>query len=197
MSESQTKKTSTQEERIIRASEVLFYRFGYRRVTTEQIANEAGVSKRTIYALFPTKLSIVVRSFVRAGREVDACVAGLDLANPFAFENSLKLFLRTVANGSGRFSAPLMADLQDADPRVGARLLKARTRFLSKHLRNILDKGLEYGAVRPGMNLNATVLVTLMALDCLLHPEARQALRLQAPDPDTVVDVLLKGIRPR
>ena len=188
---------SAQEDRILRTSEALFYRFGYQRVTTEQIANEAGVSKRTIYALFPSKLSIVVRSFVRAGREIDACVAAMDLDDPTTFEECLRQFLTAVANGSGRFSAPLIADLQTADPRIGARLLKTRRSFLCKHLRTILDKGLENGSVRTGMNMDATVAVTLMALDCLLHPEARQALRLKAPEPDTVVDVLLKGIRPR
>jgi AcrR family transcriptional regulator len=186
-----------QEERLLRASEAVFYRFGYRRVTTEQIANEAGVSKRTIYALFPSKLSIVVRSFIRAGREIDACVAAMDLDDPDRFEESLREFLISVANGSGRFSAPLVADLLETDEAVGKRLLKTRTRFLSKHLRAILAKGLEHGAVRQGMNLDATVLVTLMALDCLLHPEARQALRLRAPEPETVVNVLLKGIRTR
>ncbi len=186
-----------QEERVLRVSEALFYRFGYLRVTTEQIAKEAGVSKRTIYALFPSKLAIVVRSFIRAGREIDACVAVMDLSNPVAFEDCLRRFLTAVARGSGRFSAPLFCDLQTAEPRIGARLLKSRSSFLCKHLRTILDKGLENGAVRTGMNMDSTVAVTLMALDCLLHPEARQALRLKAPEPETVVDVLLKGIRPR
>lgn len=191
------KTLSAQEDRILRASEVLFYRFGFQRVTTEQIANEAGVSKRTIYALFPSKISIVVQSFVRAGREIDACIAAMDLSNPKAFEDCLRSFLTAVAKGSGRYSAPLIADLQMADPRLGARLLKTRRGFLCKRLRTILDKGLENGSVRLGMNVDATVAVTLMALDCLLHPEARQALSLKAPEPETVVDVLLKGIRPR
>ena len=189
--------TSVQEERILRASEALFYRFGYQRVTTEQIAKDAGVSKRTIYSLFPSKLAIVVRSFVRAGRDIDACVAAMDLRSPKAFEQCLKDFLTAVAKGSGRFSAPLISDLKKCEPRIGARLMKSRTRFLNRHLKSILEKGLEHGLVRQGMQMDATVAVTLMALECLLHPEAREGLRLKAPDPETVVDVLVKGIRPR
>lgn len=183
-----------QEARILRASEALFYRFGYQRVTTEQIANEAGVSKRTIYALFPSKLAIVVRLFIRAGREIGTCVATMDIYSPSSFEKCLREFLTAVAKGSERFSAPLMSDLKISEPRIGTRLFKARSNFLRSHLRVILDKGLEHGAVREGMNMDATVAVTLMALECLLHPEARQALRLKAPEPETVVDVLLKGI---
>lgn len=191
------KSPSTQEDRILRASEALFYRFGYNRVTTEQIATEAGVSKRTIYALFPTKMAIVIRSFVRAGREINATTANLNFEDRAHFEESLRQFFMTVANGSGRFSAPLVADLHQVDPKVGARIMRARRIFLTKHLHRILEKGQKQGAVRMGVNTDATIMVTLMALDCLLHPEARQALRLRAPEPETVVNVLLKGIRPR
>ncbi|MDZ4745665.1 MAG: TetR/AcrR family transcriptional regulator [bacterium] len=191
------KDVSAQEARILRASEGLFFRFGFQRVTTEQIANEAGVSKRTIYAFFPSKMSIVIRSFVSAGREINASIAAMHLDDPAQFERCLRSFLVAVANGSGRFSAPLVFDLTTADPRLGARLLKARTNFLSKRLRMILDKGLQHGAIRKSMNMDATVVVTLMALDCLLHPESRQALKLMAPLPETVVDVLLRGVRPK
>jgi TetR/AcrR family transcriptional regulator, cholesterol catabolism regulator len=46
-------------ERILKAAEELFMKFGIRRVTMDEIASELGISKKTIYLHFEDKDAIV------------------------------------------------------------------------------------------------------------------------------------------
>ena len=43
------------EEQIIETARKLFHKFGFKKVSMDEIAKEAGVTKRTIYTYFPSK----------------------------------------------------------------------------------------------------------------------------------------------
>ena len=42
-------------DKIVEAARNLFYRYGFKKVSMDEIANEAGVTKRTIYMYFKSK----------------------------------------------------------------------------------------------------------------------------------------------
>ena len=43
------------QEQIIQAARKLFNKFGYKRVSMDEIAKEAGVTKKTVYSYFASK----------------------------------------------------------------------------------------------------------------------------------------------
>lgn len=53
------------EDRMLDATETLLARFGYSRMTMEDIAREAGVGRRTVYLHFPSKEAIALCSIDR------------------------------------------------------------------------------------------------------------------------------------
>ena len=42
-------------DKIVEAARKLFYKYGFKKVSMDEIANEAGVTKRTIYMYFKSK----------------------------------------------------------------------------------------------------------------------------------------------
>src|SRR5688572_22351428 len=52
-------------EAILDATDRLMQRFGFRKMTMDDIAREAGVSKRTIYTYFPSKEEVGLSSIAR------------------------------------------------------------------------------------------------------------------------------------
>jgi len=46
-------------KQILETSKALFWKFGFRRVTIEELCKEAGVSKMTFYKYFPNKIELV------------------------------------------------------------------------------------------------------------------------------------------
>ncbi len=51
--------SNTKREKLIRTGKELFWKFGFRRVTVEEICSEAGISKMTFYKYFSNKLDLV------------------------------------------------------------------------------------------------------------------------------------------
>jgi AcrR family transcriptional regulator len=51
--------SNTKREQLIRTGKELFWKFGFRRVTVEEICSEAGISKMTFYKYFSNKLDLV------------------------------------------------------------------------------------------------------------------------------------------
>lgn len=52
-------------EAILDATDTLMQRFGFRKMTMDDIAKEAGISKRTIYTYFPSKEEVGLSSIAR------------------------------------------------------------------------------------------------------------------------------------
>lgn len=183
--------------RILDAAEDLFFRYGYQRVTTEQIARESGCSKRTLYELFPTKDNIVLQIFLRADEELRHVVSSIVVSHADHVRPAITTFVHGFVKACGRFSAVLLHDLELGEPSLARDISAWRKRSSTEHLRTLLTKGVELGALRTNLDVDATVAVLTMAVDYLLHPESRTSSPLPLPPPEIVCTVLLDGIEAR
>jgi AcrR family transcriptional regulator len=52
-------KTNPKRKLILKTGKELFWKFGYKRVTIEELCKEAGISKMTYYKFFPNKIELV------------------------------------------------------------------------------------------------------------------------------------------
>src|ERR1044071_9602361 len=59
----------TSKEKILRGSKELFFRYGIKNITMDEIAKQLGVSKKTIYREFPDK-DTLMHSMVMADLEI-------------------------------------------------------------------------------------------------------------------------------
>lgn len=182
-------------DRILDLAERLFFRFGYQRVTTEEIAREAGVSKRTLYEMFPSKSDIVLRSFERAERDVDAFLATTSFDDCTSYFTNLTSFLHLIVTVNSRYSAPMMEDLKVADETLFLRISAFHRRYLGDRLKEILLHGVKLQCVRNDISLDVMAVIFTTAVQFLLHPDmpsARPAEERLAPQ--MVFSTLIDGI---
>jgi AcrR family transcriptional regulator len=124
------------DQTILTATSKLIGVHGYAAVTTEMIANEAGVGKQSLYRRWPSKAELVLAALTAfAQREIDAAVTAAPLAR------GLPVFLRRTFEAlaqSGPALRQLMAIAQDdAAFRVlfKAQLVEPRRDALRRFLR--------------------------------------------------------------
>src|ERR1700677_3625592 len=71
---SKTRKMESEKEtRVLEATKRVFLRYGYRRVTMQDIADEAGISRPALYLIFPNKeeaFLAAIRDFTAASMEI-------------------------------------------------------------------------------------------------------------------------------
>lgn len=185
----------TPKDRILDIAERLFFRFGYQRVTTEEIAREAGVSKRTLYEMFPAKTDIVVQSFERVEQDVDAFLLGTAFDNCDTYFTNLSTFLHLIVAVHSRYSEPMMDDLKVADEAMHARITSFHRQYLSERLRDILRQGVEVQCVRQDISLDVMTVIITTAIQFLLHPDTPSAPQSdERPTPQIVFSTLMDGI---
>ncbi len=179
--------------RCLDTAERMFFQFGYQRVTTEEIARAVGISKKTLYELFPKKSDIIVQSLLRNGRTLTTFIETCSF-DARTFRQEFMDFIQMTVRMNGTYSRLIMRDLEQSDPVLTARIHRQRRRFLTERLKTVLDKGLTCGIIRRTVNLDVAVVVIMLGIDDLLHPDARHISDLPLPTVRTMCSVLLDGI---
>lgn len=86
-------KMSDKDERVMAAAICVFQRYGYSRATMSDVAAEAGVSRRTLYSVFPSKAA-VLRAAMRQNSEARLAAMREDCARAADLTQTLDIVLR-------------------------------------------------------------------------------------------------------
>lgn len=141
-------------ERLIAAAEGQFRRFGYRRTTIEDITNEAGTGKGSLYLHFPSKqdayLAVVATSFERFLQK-----AATTLRGPGTVPERLAALVRLTAEHYGNdelLRASLFGDRSLVEGQVSKLAADVQRTRMRQLLAETLEEGKREGSVRPGID---------------------------------------------
>lgn len=186
-------------DRILDAAERLLGRFGYRKMTVDDIAAEAGIGKGTVYLSFPSKEEVVLSTVDRIVERV--CTAmEKEAARDASAPDRLRAMLR--ARILVRFEAvsAYSASLNDLLGSIRAALLARRVQHFEQEI-GVLSRVIagaqqdgELAAGAPRRIARALVLATNSFLPYALSPdELGDAKRLRREAGD-VIDIVVDGI---
>ena len=186
-------------DRILDAAERLLGRFGYRKMTVEDIAAEAGIGKGTVYLSFPSKEEVVLSTVDRIVERV--CTAMEEAAARDASAPArLRAMLRTRVLVRFEAVAAYSASLNDLLGSIRAALLARRVQHFEREtglLARVIAGGQqdhELTAGAPRRIGRALVLATNSFLPYALSPdELGDATRVRRESGD-VIDIVVDGI---
>jgi AcrR family transcriptional regulator len=186
-------------DRILDAAERLLGRFGYRKMTVDDIAAEAGIGKGTVYLSFPSKEEVVLST---VDRIVDRVCTAMEeaAARDTSAPDRLRAMLRARVLVRFEAVAAYSASLNDLLSSVRAALLARRVQHFEREigiLARVIAGAQEDGAVTAGAPRRigrALVLATNSFLPYALSPdELGDATRLRREAGD-VIDIVVDGI---
>ncbi len=144
--------TNQKFKQITQTAKDLFYRFGIKRVTIEEICREAKVSKMTFYKFFPNKIELakylLTTIFDTAMQEYLEIV---DSSEPFA--EKLKMLINVKRRSSNNISNEFIAELlQHPEPNIAALYDKQREKSLTLTM-TFFERAQKTGDIRPDIKL--------------------------------------------
>ncbi|MCK9326503.1 MAG: TetR/AcrR family transcriptional regulator [Bacteroidales bacterium] len=134
------------------AALALFYRYGFRKVTVEEICQEASVSKMTFYKFYSNKMDVaryLVNELIEQGfRDYhDIMIA------PGSFEEKVKEIIKMKLEFSGSVSQEFINDfLSSGDPEFTALIAKQSLRNFEQVLQDF-TQAQQLGEIRQDLNL--------------------------------------------
>ncbi len=179
----------------------LFSNGGYRRVTLEDVARQAGISRAVLGTLFPTKEALLLDA---VASEVERFLA--EARTWISPHQPAHTLLRTIATRAFEYMGhrPLVMQLMlgllaELAPERVDQLEALRTRFITV-IRDALQIGIEQRAFRTDLDLDMTaaVLFDLHVSSYLIHQRApSDKAEVATRRREAALDLVLNGLRVR
>jgi AcrR family transcriptional regulator len=183
---------------IVEAARSHFLRFGYSRVSTEDIARSIGRSKKTLYKHFTTKEVLLRAVFARVDGEAQREIAVLVAEGGGDRLARLRGILTAVAVHLASVHQVLLADLLVSSPEFGRQAWRERRQAFAAMLQPVLREAAEEGVIRPDLPVDTVLTLFCSCVEGMLSPMAR-AQNAQVEDGRfcTLVSLMVDGIRAR
>lgn len=181
--------------RIVGAARRHFLAHGFRSVTMDELAGELGMSKKTLYACFPSKTDLVRAVVLDKFRSVES---DLDAAAAAVSEDmiaSLHRLLACLQRHTEEIQPPFVRDVRRETPEIFELVQGRRRQLIQHYFGRLFDDCRRAGVVRKDLSTRLMVEILLGATEAIINPVKMAELQL-TPTAGfaAVTGVILRGV---
>ncbi len=152
-----------------KASEEILVR-GYTRVTMDDIATGLGMSKKTLYRVFPGKREMLLAVLSEFTGEIDRGLMGVANLTDVSFTEKLRRVMEYVGVQYSRFGEGFVEDLRTSEPEVWRNLERFREDLVLRYFRQLIEEGVQMGAFRPDIDARVLAMVYIASIRQIINP---------------------------
>ena len=168
-------------------------KFGYRKVTMDEIAADLGMSKNTIYKQFQSKVEIAQALFGRLEKEINRELSLIEESHKDPVEIIAKNIFFLQQRLAPWFEH-FLGDIKFEVPELWTRFISFRNEKISE-IKILVEKGIKKKKFR-SINPALAVRVYMGAIDHVLNPEFLEKERISFADAlEGVLDIWSIGVR--
>jgi AcrR family transcriptional regulator len=179
---------------MIAAARREFFVHGFRRVSMDDLAADLRMSKKTLYASFPSKSSLVEAVLKAKFDEVEADLGRLASEDSSDMEEAIHRFLQRVQRHTSEIHPPFVRDLGRETPELFRIVEHRRRRLIRRHVGALFTKGRKAGLIRRDIPVHLLIEILLGAVEAIITPAKVTELGLTLETGySTVIRVILEG----
>jgi AcrR family transcriptional regulator len=181
--------------RIVAAARRYFLAHGFRNVTMDDLADELGMSKKTLYASFPSKTALLEAVLRDKFQSVEADLERISSARGRDAIAGLHQLLACVRRHSEEIQPPFVRDIRRAAPEMFQLVEKSRRRLIQRYFGKMFDEGRREGIIRRDISTRLMIEILLGATEAVMNPPKMAELGLTPKRGYIdVITVILKGV---
>ncbi len=142
---------------VIQKATELFFKFGYTNTTTQQIAEELEISKKTIYKYFPSKESLLETVMEQEHQQMTDKLSTLANDNTMDFVEKATRLSEAMVIGSAKLSPQFIKDLQKV--RFSSWCCQQYDEQILVYLEKMVRQGIDQGLIRKDVNIDLVLLM--------------------------------------
>jgi AcrR family transcriptional regulator len=178
-------------QRILKEVRALFFRYGFSRVTMDEVAEALGMSKKTLYRHFPGKEDLLQASTACHLDECDAelkVICGRKDLSPL---ERLKLTMSYYNTLFNEMSEALVHDFRRNAPEIWKRVEERRQKNITSDFGALIKEGRQKGQFRKDVDEGLFILIYSHVVRDILNPETLSTLPFK---PSAVYDAICKTL---
>lgn len=182
-------------QRIVAEGRRQFFAHGFRGVTMDEIAAQLGMSKKTLYAAFPSKLALVEAVILDKFGQVEADLSRVAESSVDDVAGGLRDTLDCLQGHVSEIQPPFLRDIGKQGAELFKLVEQRRAEVIRGHFQTMLARGRKSGAVRNDAPAELVIQVLMGAVQSVLTPLNLAALGLTPRDGvAAVVSIFLEGV---
>lgn len=194
MQDQEIQATSTIKLRVLSQATSLFFRLGVRNVTMDDIAQELGMSKKTIYQIFKNKAEIVKEVSLAYCKQNEAETRAVAQTSENAIDALFKVMQHFSENAKS-LSPNLIFEIKKYYPESWQLFQKHESRFVVQKINDNLHRGITEGLYRPNINAEIISRMHISQLEAGLNEKLFPVKRFPFPMVQIqMMEIYMRGI---
>jgi AcrR family transcriptional regulator len=182
-------------QRIVETARAHFFSHGFRSVTMDDLAEELAISKKTLYAHFPSKIAMVEAVLADKFAGVERKLKEIQRAYPRDFAAALHELLANTQRELDEIKPPFVRDMRQKAPQVFKVVERRRAALVECFFGKLFVEGQRTGMVRKDFPAKLMIEILLAAVQAIVNPAKVEELGLTPKTAfASVVKVVLEGV---
>jgi AcrR family transcriptional regulator len=157
-------------QRIITAARRHFFAHGFRGVTMDDLAEELGMSKKTLYGSFPSKLDLLRAVLLDKFRSVEADLDRIMTSASKDVLGALHQLLTCMQQHTEEIQPPFVRDIRRETPEMFQLVQSRRRDLIQRYFGRIFEDGRRAGILRKDVSTRLMIEILVGATEAIMNP---------------------------
>jgi AcrR family transcriptional regulator len=185
-------------QRIVSGARRHFFAHGFRSVTVDDLADELGMSKKTLYAHFQSKPAIVEAAILDKFHDLDTELKRITTGGSSDFIATLQQLLACTLRHAEEIQPPFLRDIRRDSPDLFKLVESRRATLIQKYFGRLFAAGRRSGMIRRDIAAVLLVEILLAAIQGVMNPRKFADLGITPRSAfSAIISVILEGILTR
>ena len=181
-------------QRIVDAARAHFFSHGFRSVTMDDLAEELGISKKTLYAHFPGKIELLEAVLADKFAGVEAKLKEATRAHPHDFPATLHALLANTQRELDEIKPPFVRDMRQKAPHVFKVVERRRAALIERSFGRLFIEGQRAGMVRKDVPARLIIEILLAMVQAIMNPAKMEELGMMPKEGFSgILKIVLEG----
>jgi len=181
-------------QRIVDAARAHFFSHGFRSVTMDDLAEELGISKKTLYAHFPGKIGMLEAVLADKFARVEATMKEATRAHRHNFPATLHELLAGTQRELDEIKPPFVRDMRQKAPHVFKVVERRRAALIQRYFGKLFVEGQGAGMVRKDVPAKLMIEILLAMVQAIMNPAKMEELEMMPKEGFAgILKIVLEG----
>jgi AcrR family transcriptional regulator len=158
-------------QRIVAVARRHFFSFGFRGVTMDDLAGELGMSKKTLYAHFPSKAALLDAVVLDKSHQVESDLERITSECSSDFLAGLHQLLACMQGHLEEIRPPFVRDIRREAPELFKLVERRRAELIHRYFGKLVGEGRKAGILRKDIPVKLVIEILLATVQAIMNPE--------------------------
>ena len=180
--------------RVVTVARRQFLAHGFRSVSMDDLAAELGMSKKTLYVSFPSKVALLEAVLKDKFREVERDLEQVAKDQAANVEVALHQFLDCVQRHTAEIQPAFVRDIGRETPELFQLIEQKRRELIRRYFGGLFEDGKKAGVIRGDIPTHLIIEILLGAVQAIMNPPKLMELGLTVEQGySSVIRLILEG----